>query len=103
MSSGVVHIERERAARAAAQLRGAWGDPGRMGQARVVHIDLSRPRRAVWLTTWENLPGFRKENGQYAHELLPGWGYTAAEVWSEMIPDLERLAATGERPTEATR
>lgn len=99
----VSSLDREEAARAARRLRDAWGNPEKMGAPRVVHLDLSRPRRALWITTWANLPGFRKENGQFAHDLLPGWGYTAAEVRSEMIPDLDRLAETGERPTEATR
>lgn len=69
-------------------------------------MDMSRPRRAVWFSTWANLPGFMRivdgVGRRYSHECLPGWGYAAHEVRSEMIPDLEALAERGIRPTEAT-
>jgi hypothetical protein len=67
-----------------------------------MHLDLSRPRRGLWLTTWANLPGFVRENSAYRHDCLPGWQYTRAEIVPEMIPDLEALAEKGERPTVAT-
>lgn len=39
----------------------------------------------------------------YTHALLPNWEYTISEMRTEMIDDLEHLAATGERPKVATR
>ena len=95
--------ERAHAATAAQALRERFGKPALMGHAMSWHVDFARPRRGVWYTRWDNLPGFARQNGVYTHALLPGWTYTKAEVRTEMIPDLERLAATGERPTEATR
>lgn len=70
-----------------------------------MHVDLSRPRRGVWLTMWKNLPGLTFDMGlkAYQHVLLPGWEYTVREMRTEMIEDLDRLADTGERPTKATR
>lgn len=96
--------ERAKAAEAARQLRAVAADPSLAGEKIVAHLDFSRPRRGEWHTTWANLPGFAFIHGQgYVHALLPGWRYTKEEVQTEMIPDLEKLAETGERPTEATR
>lgn len=93
--------EREQARAAAAALRGAIADPRTMGARIVAHIDLSRPRRAMWLETWANLPGFSRINGgSYRHACLPGWEYARGEIRSEMIPDLEALAERGVRPRE---
>ena len=39
----------------------------------------------------------------YVHALLPKWEYTVAEMRTEMLDDLEHLAATGEQPKAATR
>ena len=54
---------------------------------------------------WENLPGLTLDLGRksYTHTLLPGWEYNVREMRSELIEDLEHLAATGERPKEITR
>jgi hypothetical protein len=95
--------ERAEAAVAARQLRECWPDPVRMGDRTSAHLLLSHPRRSTWLTTWANLPGFSCMLGGYQHRLLPGWQYSAEEVGTEMIPDLELLAARGVRPVEATR
>ena len=69
--------EREMAHAAAAALRGAMADPATMGTASVMHVDLSRPRRAEWFTTWPGLPGFVRASDwsgrRYTHALLPGW------------------------------
>ena len=94
--------DRAVAARAARALRAAQADPSSRGEKSVIHIDLSRPRRGVWVTTFQNLPGYSIENGAHMHALLPGWQYTEDEVWFEMIPDLEVLAERGVLPTEAT-
>ncbi len=94
--------ERAAAAISARALRAVVADPSRLGAANMAHIDFNRPRRGVWIATWDGLPGFSRVNGQYQHDLLPGWGYTWAEVQAEMIPDLETLAERGERPTTAT-
>lgn len=94
--------EREAARKAAAALRLAIAEPDTMGEQSTLHIDYSRPRRAEWITTWANLPGFKRINGAYQHDYLPGWQYTRAEVLPELIPDLEALAERGERPTEVT-
>ena len=98
--------ERDQARAAAAALRQALADPTTMGAEAVVHVDFCRPRRGAWFSTWENLPGFLRENAgsatRYSHTLLPGWEYSRAEVKAEMIPDLEALAELGVRPTEAT-
>lgn len=96
-------VERAKAAEAARLLRERWGRPELIGQRIAGHIDLTHPRRAVTVVSWTGLPGLSRWNGLFRHRLLPGWEYTHAEVAAEMIPDLERLAATGERPTEATR
>ena len=96
-------FDRQRAAEAARELRERWGNPRLMGERIGAHIDLVRPRRAVWHVQWSGLPGLSRWNNAFQHELLPGWEYTEAEILTEMVPDLERLAATGERPTEATR
>ncbi len=78
-----------------------------MGEKGVMHVDLARPRRGVWYTTWSNLPGFLRSLDRggrvYTHALLPGWEYQRREVKAEMVPDLEALAERGVRPTEATR
>lgn len=96
--------ERTQAGVGAAALRAAIADPGTMGEKSVVHLDLVRPRRGEWWETWSNLPGFTRINGsRFTHSLLPGWEYTRDEIRNELIPDLEALAARGERPTEATR
>lgn len=59
----------------------------------------------MWVTIWSGLPGLMLDAGRrrYSHTLLPGWEYTVAEMRTEMIEDLERLADTGERPKVATR
>lgn len=95
--------ERAEAARSARAMRSALWDKTAMGEELTAHIDYSRPRRAEWLTTWGNLPGFKRVNGRFQHTLLPGWQYERAEVEAEMIPDLEALAERGVRPTEATQ
>jgi hypothetical protein len=99
--------ERALAAVAARTLRAALQQPEVAGNPTTIHLDLARPRRAVWMTTWPGLPGFRKvmdrDGATYEHDLLPGWRYLKREIKAEMIPDLERLAERGERPTEATR
>lgn len=94
--------ERRRAGEAARALRAVLADHTKLGEESTMHADLSRPRRALWITTWAGLPGFSRVNGLYRHELLPGWEYARAEVRAEMIPDLEALAERGVRPTEAT-
>lgn len=94
--------ERQKAREAAQALRAVADGTMPAGERMSAHIDYSRPRRAEWLTTWTNLPGFIRANGRFRHVCLPGWEYTRAEVRSEMIPDLEALAERGERPTEAT-
>ena len=93
--------ERAEAAIAARALQAAIADPSTMGEQRVLHIDYSR-RRAEWVTTWTNLPGFSRVNGEYHHRYLPGWKYARHEIVAEMIPDLDLLAERGVRPTEAT-
>jgi hypothetical protein len=96
--------ERAKAREAAAMLRLFVADPSCCGTPAITHMDLSRPRRGIWLKTWIPLPGFAMEfDVGFKHALLPGWSYTREELEAEMIPDLERLAETGERPTEATR
>lgn len=103
-ASAPTQDERDQARVAAAALRLAIADPSTMGAEAVMHIDFSRPRRGVWLTTWANLPGFTRASGLvYSHALLPEWEYQRHEVRAEMIPDLEALAEHGVRPTEATR
>lgn len=96
---------REAACLSAAAIRAALANPASAGERTVVHLDLARPRRGVWLVTWPNLPGLTLDAGKrsYSHLLLPGWEYTPAELRSEMIDDLEHLAATGEQPKIATR
>lgn len=83
-------------------MRLAIRDPSTMGEKRVMHVDCSRPRRSLWIASWENLPGFRLVNGQYEHDSLPGWIYERSEILTELIPDLEKLAEEGIRPTQAT-
>lgn len=94
--------EREAARLAAAAMRRAIADPDTMGARTVMFVDYSRPRRGERLVTWANLPGFKKVNGSYQHDCLPGWTYTKAEIVPELIPDLEALAERGERPTVET-
>lgn len=94
--------ERETARLAAAAMRRAIADPPTMGERAVIHVDYSRPRRAEWITTWANLPGFMRVNGQYQHDCLPGWVYERCEIVPELIPDLEALAERGERPSVST-
>jgi hypothetical protein len=97
--------KREDARKSAAAIRAAIADPATAGERGTVHIDLSRPRRGVWLTTWTNLPGLMLNASEriYTHCLLPGWEYSPSEMRTEMIEDLESLAATGEQPKVATR
>lgn len=95
--------ERAAAAAAAIALRAALADPATAGKRLQAHVLMARPRRGMWILTWENLPGFTRTRDSYTHALLPGWEYTGREVKGEMIADLEHLAATGERPKEATR
>lgn len=94
--------EREVARQSAAALRLAIKDPTTMGEPSVMHIDYSRPRRAEWIKTWANLPGFKLVNGHYQHDSLPGWSYARSEIVPELIPDLEALAEHGIRPTTET-
>lgn len=95
--------DRAAAAEAARALRRAIDDPSTIGAPSTGHIDMCRPRRGVWFTTWANLPGFvRAGAATYSHALLPGWSYARAEIKAELIPDLEALAEHGVRPTEAT-
>lgn len=94
--------ERDAAAEAARVLRGAVDSPESWGKESTAFLDLARPRRGLIITSWPALPGFSRVNGKYQHACLPGWQYTWPEVRAEMIPDLERLALHGERPTEAT-
>jgi hypothetical protein len=94
--------ERAAAARSARALRGVTERSEALGEPSVMHVDYSRQRRSEWIMTWANLPGFRRVNGHFQHDLLPGWQYTRAEVRSELIPDLEALAERGVRPTEIT-
>lgn len=97
--------ERAQAAALAIAIREAIADPTTAGEPTTVHVDYSNPRRGVWLTIWPNLPGLflNKARRAYTHRLLPGWEYTPREMRTEMVEDLERLAATGERPKVATR
>ena len=105
-SDGASPADRVAARAAADALRLAITDPTTMGAEAVVHLDLCRPRRAVWVHTWANLPRLtRTHSGSgiaYTHDLLPGWEYARSEIRSEMIPDLEVLAEHGVWPTEAT-
>jgi hypothetical protein len=96
---------RTQAAAAAPAIRRAIADPASAGERSVAHVLLGRPRRGEWLITWANLPGLilHQNRGAYTHALLPGWEYTAGEMRTEMVEDLERLAATGELPRMATR
>lgn len=98
-------VDGQQAAEAARALRAIVADPATAGERTVAHFDLARPRRGVWVEMWSNLPGLMRDcrSGQYTHVLLPGWQYTAYEVRSEMIEDLEHLALTGEQPKTATR
>jgi hypothetical protein len=100
-----VEPARSDAAKAAAAIRRAIADPSSAGERSVVHLDLARPRRGVWLATWTNLPGLTLDCGRraYSHALLPKWEYAVAEMRTEMIEDLEHFAATGEQPKAATR
>ena len=95
--------ERADAANAARALRAAIADPSTVGARQTMHVDYSRPRRAEWITSWANLPGFVRVNSTYRHACLPGWQYARSEIKAEMIPDLEALAERGVRPTEVTR
>lgn len=97
--------DREKAKIAANAIHAALLDPRTAGERGVIHVDMCRPRRGVWLRTWTNIPGLMLDLGTktYTHTLLPGWTYVASELRSEMIPDLEDFAATGRQPTKATR
>jgi hypothetical protein len=96
--------DRDRAARAAEEIR-IWLDQPDLYESRCTHILLANPRRGMWVEMWTGIPGFMRDNltGEYQHSLLPGWTYNRAEVQTEMLEDLERFAATGERPKVATR
>lgn len=94
---------REDAARAAASLRAALADPSLMGAPVITHVLLGNPRRGIWLQNWPGVPGLHQSNRAFTHALLPGWEYTSAEMRTEMLDDLDRLAATGETPKVATR
>lgn len=96
--------DREAARKSAAAIRESIAHPKSAGVRSVIHIDMSRPRRGVWLFTWENLPGLSLDSGRrmYAHTLLPGWEYSILEMRTEMLDDLDLLAETGERPKVAT-
>jgi hypothetical protein len=94
--------ERAEAARAARALVAAIADPSLKGEPQTYHLDLSNPRRGLWVTKWSGVPGFAKVNGRFEHDCLPGWSYARNEVRREMIPDLELLAEKGIRPTEVT-
>jgi hypothetical protein len=91
---------RARAKQAATVIRTAIMNPTWAGEPSVAHIDMSRPRRGVWLKTWRNLPGLVLDLGArtFTHELLPGWQYTPPEMKTEMVEDLEHFAETGEQP-----
>lgn len=67
-------------------------------------MHLARPRRGIWLVTWENLPGLMFDAGRrmYSHVLLPRWEYSVAEMRTEMLDDLDHFALTGEQPKTAT-
>lgn len=103
--SNVLPFQRHAAQEAARAIRASIKDPTSAGERRVAHILLSRPRRGLWMATWENLPGLTFDAGRrtYSHALLPTWEYTIAEMKTEMLDDLDKLAATGEQPKEATR
>lgn len=96
---------RQKAADVASGIRAAIANPRTAGDRMTAHIDLSRPRRGVWLVMWSNLPGLTLDCGRrvYSHTLLPGWEYTPAELRTELIADLEHFAETGEQPKVATR
>jgi hypothetical protein len=97
--------EREKARAAAAALRLAIADPSTMGKPASTHLYYGGGR-GEYLDTWSGLPGFARHTGNsrrtYSHTLLPGWEYVKKEILSELIPDLEKLAETGERPSEVT-
>lgn len=97
--------ERLEAGESAEAIRASIADPAAAGGRRAVHVDLSRPRRGVWIVTWERVPGLSLDRGarEYSHALLPGWTYSPRELRTEMLDDLDRLADDGGRPTEATR
>lgn len=84
-------------------MRAVIADHTLLGEKTMAHVDLANPRRGEWWVMWKGLPGLLRVNGKYRHVCLPGWEYTRAEIKAEMIPDLERLAEHGIRPTEATR
>ena len=97
--------ERQAAARSAGAIRDVLADPRLAGEPVTMFLDYARPRRGECLRTWPALPGLTLHvyRRAYTHELLPGWEYSVAEMKTEMIEDLERLAGTGERPTSASR
>ncbi len=100
----IVDLRREKAHQSAIAIRAAIAMPSTAGERRIVHLDMGRPRRGIWLATWPNLPGLTLDWGRrrYRHELLPGWEYTVREMVGEMLEDLDRFAETGELPREAT-
>lgn len=90
---------------AAYTIRKAITEPATAGERGVAHVLMAKPRRGVWVTTWSNLPGLmlHLDDRTYTHVLLPGWQYTAGEMQTEMLEDLERYALTGEQPKTVTR
>lgn len=97
--------ERTGAPTAVVAIRLALREPESAGERCVMHVDMARPRRGVWLATWPNLPGLILDLGRrtYTHTLLPGWEYNVQEMRTEMLEDLDKLATTGELPKVATR
>lgn len=100
--------DRIKAGICALALRRAITDPSTMGEKQTMHVDLSRPRRGQWLTTWANVRGFMRVDCSvagtfYQHECLPGWVYGRDEIKTEMLPDLEVLERHGMLPKAATR
>jgi hypothetical protein len=98
-------FERQDAAVAALTLKRSLDDPAAAGDKFVAHILMGNPRRSVWLASWAGLPGLFLDVKRkvYTHTLLPGWEYTVAEMKTELIADLERIASHGERPKTASR
>lgn len=94
--------DRASAADAALRLQAALDNPDLLGEMTAIHVYYGKGR-GEWLKNWTGVPGFSYGSGGFRHALLPGWTYTKDELRTEMIPDLQKLALTGERPTVATR
>ena len=73
--SEVLPITRLVARQAAEAIRAAISDPTSAGERAAAHLDLSRPRRGVWLCTWANVPGLTLDCGRrmYSHVLPLEW------------------------------